>query len=507
MENENKELEQPSPVVIPEESVTPVEAPAPPVVEEPAPVENPVELPAEPTVAETTPVEVTSPEMNKTVEEPPVVPAGEEKKKGPMGKVLAVILVLVLLVGGGYFYLRMTHTGEKFLENSIDTLVKEIKLGFDLVDNVDFNENDYKMTGNAKLTASGEGLDLLNNINVDFNYDMSLKNEYIYLKAKVTQDAVSTDLAATVDGKVIYANLGDLYAKTIKYESEENPFTSLKEELNELSTSTDMDDLEYELEKMLTYSKEALLLSTITTKYEGLKVTYTYVINASNKEKVNNKFAELVKADTKLMELLNNEVPTLVDEDTTLSITTGLLKNDLEALDLVSGEDKVKVTKKDSNNFLVEVTEDGEKYTADVTVKGKEYTAKIKDANGKELGTLVFEDKGNTVHVVYSTKEEGYDISVAVDYTMKSTTSHSMKVSLAAIVEENKVNLDATLDFETKAGLVTKTIPDNTINLEEMGSDLETVESKLMTRLSEYKFYPLLESMMGQDDYDYDYTE
>lgn len=514
MENENKEFEQPSPVVIPEEAEPVVEET--PAVEIPEPVQEPAPAPvaeipepvAEPSVADIPPVEVTSPEMNKVeepVEKPTVVPT-DEKKKSPIGGVLAVVLVLVLLVGGGYFYLRMTHTGEKFLEASFNKAVNLVKETYNLVKDVDYNVSDYKISGDAKLTTSGEGLELLNNVTLNYNFDMSLKNEYIYAKAKLTQDNVTTDLTGTIDGNVIYANLGDLYSKTIKYTSEENPFTSMKEALAEADTNATMADFEYMLEKMIGYSKEALLLSTITTNYDGLNVTYKYVVNDSNKEKINNKFAELVKADERLMKLLENEVPTLVDGDTTLTITSNLITNELEDFDVVSEDSKVKVSKKEKDHYVAELDDGDDKYTLDITKKGEEYTIKIKDADGKDAGTLVVSEKGNTTHVVYSYKDEQYDASVAMDLTMKSVSKYEIKVSVAAIIDSNKVNLDVTMETETKEGLVTKTIPDNTINVEEMGTELETLEEKLMTRLNEYKFYTLIEAMSEQE-MDYDYAE
>ncbi len=512
MENENKDFEQPSPVVIPEEptegpvveEVPTVEAP----VTEPAPVAEMPEPVAEPSVADIPPVEVTSPEMNKVeepVEKPTDVPT-EEKKKSPLGGVLAVILVLVLLVGGGYFYLRMTHTGEKFLETSFTKAINLVKESYNLVKDIDYNVADYKVAGDAKLTTSGEGLELLNNITANYNFDMSLKNEYIYAKVKLTQDNVTSDFAGTVDGNVIYANLGDLYNKTIKYTSEENPFTSIKESLAEVDTNANMADFEYMLEKMLGYSKEALLLSTITTNYEGLNVTYKYVIDASNREKINNKFTELVKADERLMKLLENEVPTLVDGDTTLTITSHLITNELESFESVSEGTKVKANKTEKDHYLVEVQDEDDKYTLDVTKKGEEYTIKIKDAEGKDAGTLIVTNKGNTVHVAYNLKDEQYDASISMDLTKKSVNKYEVKVSVAAIVDSNRVNFDVTMETETKEGLVTKTVPDNTINLEDMGADLDTVPQKLMTRLSEYKFYKFIEAM-SQQDVDYDYAE
>ena len=506
MENEDKDFEQPSPVVIPEEASEPV-VEEPKAVEVPEPVAEMPEPEAEPSVADIPPVEVTSPVMNK-VEEPEEKPTvvSQEKKKSPLGGVLAVILIIVLLIGGGYFYLIKTHTGEKFLENNFTKAVNLVKEYYNLVKDVDYNVADYKISGDAKLTTSGEELKSLNNITVNYNVDMSIKNEYAYAKLKLTQDDVTSEFAGTVDGNVIYANLGDLYNKTIKYTSEENPFTSIKESLAEVDTNANMADYEYMLEKMLGYSKEALLLSEITTEYKGLNVTYKYVITEANRDKINNKFTELVKADERLMKLLNNNVPSLVNQNTTLTISSHIITNELDSFELVSGNNKINATKTEKDHYVVEVQRGEEKRTLDVTKKGEEYTIIMKDKDGKETGNIVFSSKGNKTHIVYSFNNDNREISISMDLTMDSISKYEMKVAVAAKEESNKVNLDFTMVTETKEGIVTKNVPDNTINLEEMGADLEAVEQKLMTRLSEYKFYELI-GAMSQQEVDYDYAE
>lgn len=520
MENEKEEFKQPSPVVIPEEPTETKAASSPvtpdvPTTEAPvtegtvaeAPVtEAPVaEVKEASSLANIPPVEVTSPEMNKV--EAPVVKEEpkKEKKKGSLGGILAVILVLVLLVGGGYFYLRMSHTGEKFLEFSFNKAINLVKEGYNLVKDVDYNVADYKLSGDAKLTASGEGLDALNNINVDYSLDMSLKNEYIYAKVKLNQDSVTTDLSATVDGNTIYANLGDLYDKTIKYTSEENPFTSLKESLSEVDTSASMADLEYILEKELEYSKQALLLSTITTEYNGLNVTYKYVVNESNFDKINSKYAELVKADEKLMKLLEVEEPVLIDSNLTITITSNLINNELEALDIVDEDVKVNVSKKEKNHYLAVIEEQEDKYNLDITIKGNETTINVKDKEGADLGTLIIDDRGNSSHIAYSYKDENYDASVAMDLIMDSANKYKATITFAAIVDSSKINLNVNINSETKEGLVTKSIPDSAVALEEMGDELLTLEDKITTRIGEYKFYSLIQALTVQDaDYDMD---
>ena len=509
MENENNNVngfDQPQPVVVPESEV----APAEPAVE-PAPVEPVVETPApvaeEPKVSDIPPVEITSPSMaNPEPVKEEVAPVEPPKEKGKGGAILAVVLVLVLLIGGGYFYLRMTHTGEKFLESVIDNVNKEVKAVFAEYKAVDLNKSDFKMDGTVKVTANGDALSYVNNVNLAYDMGLSLKNDYLTLGLKLSQDDVASDVKAVINEDTAYADLGDLFAKKFFVKGEENFFADVKEEMADVAgDANSFEDLEYELTKELEYAKEALKLSKITTKYEGLNVVYTYVIDETNMDKINAKYKELVEKDTKLMEL--SGVTELVSETVTAEVKVGLFSNKLEGLSVKAQSDTLSVTKQDANKYLVEANMDGEKTVVNVTVKGTEYTMVMKQGE-EDLGTLIVDQKGNKLHLVYNYKNEEMDIALTLDYNKLSDSKYSVSVSGALVMGSDKVNLDVTANVESKEGLVPKTIPEGYVNMETFTPEaLNPLQTNVMERLSKYKFYTLIEAFASQEESsDYSYN-
>ena len=148
----------------------------------------------------------------------------EPKKKSKAW--IVILLVVVLLLGGcAYYYFVLTSPKTIFTK-----LVNN--------DNLKLTENNIKNKAaktsiNLKLNSKDETykemVDLLENINLEFSYDVNNKEELIYDINATYKDKTAIDIKAISKKDISYLSLGDIYDKVLS--------VSTKEETNELMSS------------------------------------------------------------------------------------------------------------------------------------------------------------------------------------------------------------------------------------------------------------------------------
>ena len=144
----------------------------------------------------------------------------EPKKKSKAW--IVILLVVVLLLGGcAYYYFVLTSPKTIFTK-----LVNN--------DNLKLTENNIKNKAaktsiNLKLNSKDETykemVDLLENINLEFSYDVNNKEELIYDINATYKDKPVIDIKAISKKDISYLSLGDIYDKVLS--------VSTKEETNE----------------------------------------------------------------------------------------------------------------------------------------------------------------------------------------------------------------------------------------------------------------------------------
>ena len=156
----------------------------------------------------------------------------EPKKKSKAW--IVILLVVVLLLGGfAYYYFVLTSPKTIFTK-----LVNN--------DNLKLTENNIKNKAaktsiNLKLNSKDETykemVDLLENINLEFSYDVNNKEELIYDINATYKDKTAIDIKAISKKDISYLSLGDIYDKVLSVSTKEETNEATDELSKEVYTS------------------------------------------------------------------------------------------------------------------------------------------------------------------------------------------------------------------------------------------------------------------------------
>ena len=264
----------------------------------------------------------------------------KNKKKGLITG-LVVIFIILLLVIFTLFFIKNNYNAEKFLDKTTTNLNNRLDKFIDTIDltNIIKTEGPTETTGKIKFETNSIELRDLNNIALEYNASTDYKNKYLDYDLTLTQgEKASINLGFSVDNERLYLRSKDLTNKEyyMDMESDTNEqLSNIEELMTSLSEITNKDNIKYIIKSYLNSINKALKESIVSTKYNGLNVTYTYEINDSNKEKINNTFINSIKNDKKLMDLfkyseedLNNMKESF--NNCKIELTINMLNNNLK---------------------------------------------------------------------------------------------------------------------------------------------------------------------------------
>lgn len=392
----------------------------------------------------------------------------QEKKNKKKGLIisLVVIFIVLLLVVFALFFVKNNYNAEKFLDTTTNKLNNRLDKFIDTIDftNMDKLKEPTNETGKIKFETNSIELRDLNNIALEYDISTDYKNKYHDYDLTLTQgENASINLGFSLDNKRIYLRSKDLTDKEyyIDMESDTNKQISTIEELmTSLSELSDKDNIKYIIKSYLNSFNKALKISVVSTKYNGLNAIYTYEINDSNKEKIENTFIESIKSDKKLMDFFEyteddlNDIKESFDNckvELTINMLNGNLKEFKVTLDdnTYHGEkindDKYKITVPGDNNYL-EVEYDNEKI-------GFTYYE-----NNKSTDQMIIEGTNDYIKVNYS-----YDL---VTFDLE-TTENTLKANLKT------EGLTANADFKFETGKTHTT--SGTITVNANGDDIKLI--------------------------------
>ena len=442
----------------------------------------------------------------------------EKKSKKGLVITLIIVLIILLLSIGSFLFIQNKYTASSFLDQSsknINTFINEVFEGItinkDYLDNID--KYDVINDSNIKLTTASSELKDLNNLEIGLKTNQNLKNNYLDMDISLKQDTGTLTGTLAIDNNKIYIDSKDIINKVLTTKSDEDLFGNVDEYTEKLKSYAKY-DIESIANNIVKYLFESLKEANLNTKYNGLNVIYTYEINDTNKDKINDKFMKLVNKDKVLSDIINeNNAITL--ENVKITIEVNMLNNTVENFTIKSDESEIKGVKIDKNKY--KITSDEDEYEVEVTKE--KIVINGKDENNNPAQAKI-ETSDNKAMLVYTTNDMSLDITINSE--KKNTSNIEIKINSENIKtngnltitsdEKNKtseisgkLNLSyndysITLDIKNNGkygnNLVTKKNYNNAIDIENVTEeDSLTITTNLMDKISKFKAYNFIQNL------------
>lgn len=440
----------------------------------------------------------------------------EKKSKKGLVITLIIVLIILLLSIGSFLFIKNKYTASSFLDQSsknINTFINEVFEGItinkDYLDNID--KYDVISDSNIKLTTASSELKDLNNLEIGLKTNQSLKNNYLDMDISLKQDTGTLTGTLAIDNNKIYIDSKDIINKVLITKSDEDLFGNVDEYTEKLKSYAKY-DIESIANNIVKYLFESLKEANLNTKYNGLNVIYTYEINDTNKDKINDKFMKLVNEDKVLSDIINED-NAITLENVKITIEVKMLNNTVENFTIKSDESEIKGVKIDKNKY--KITSDEDEYEVEVTKE--KIVINGKDENNNPAQAKI-ETSDNKAMLVYTTNDMSLDITINSE--KKNTSNIEIKINSENIKtngnltitsdEKNKtseisgkLNLSyndysITLDIKNNGkygnNLVTKKNYNNAIeNVTE--EDSLTITTNLMDKISKFKAYNFIQNL------------
>lgn len=442
----------------------------------------------------------------------------EKKSKKGLVITLIIVLIILLLSIGSFLFIKNKYTASSFLDQSsknINTFINEVFEGItinkDYLDNID--KYDVISDSNIKLTTASSELKDLNNLEIGLKTNQSLKNNYLDMDISLKQDTGTLTGTLAIDNNKIYIDSKDIINKVLTTKSDEDLFGNVDEYTEKLKSYAKY-DIESIANNIVKYLFESLKEANLNTKYNGLNVIYTYEINDTNKDKINDKFMKLVNEDKVLSDIINED-NAITLENVKITIEVNMLNNTIENFTIKSDESEIKGVKIDKNKY--KITSDEDEYEVEVTKE--KIVINGKDENNNPAQAKI-ETSDNKAMLVYTTNDMSLDITINSE--KKNTSNIEIKINSENIKtngnltitsdEKNKtseisgkLNLSyndysITLDIKNNGkygnNLVTKKNYNNAIDIENVTEeDSLTITTNLMDKISKFKAYNFIQNL------------
>ena len=442
----------------------------------------------------------------------------EKKSKKGLVITLIIVLIILLLSIGSFLFIKNKYTASSFLDQSsknINTFINEVFEGItinkDYLDNID--KYDVINDSNIKLTTASSELKDLNNLEIGLKTNQSLKNNYLDMDISLKQDTGTLTGTLAIDNNKIYIDSKDIINKVLTTKSDEDLFGNVDEYTEKLKSYAKY-DIESIANNIVKYLFESFKEANLNTKYNGLNVIYTYEINDTNKDKINDKFMKLVNEDKVLSDIINED-NAITLENVKITIEVKMLNNTVENFTIKSDESEIKGVKIDKNKY--KITSDEDEYEVEVTKE--KIVINGKDENNNPAQAKI-ETSDNKAMLVYTTNDMSLDITINSE--KKNTSNIEIKINSENIKtngnltitsdEKNKtseisgkLNLSyndysITLDIKNNGkygnNLVTKKNYNNAIDIENVTEeDSLTITTNLMDKISKFKAYNFIQNL------------
>lgn len=462
----------------------------------------------------------------------------KKKNKGLIiGLVIAIVALLIVV--GGFVYIKSTYNAKSFLNKNAKNIIASIDKSFnalsindDLINNID--KYDMINDTNITLTTSSTTLKSLNNLQISLNEKSNINDNYLSLDLGLKQNNESINGTIVYNNNKIYLNSKDIFNSPIYTTLDKNIFANTEEYVDMVKNFSNINDFENSMKNIVKYVTSALEQANMNTKTSGLNVTYTYEINENNYNKVIDKFIELVKNDKTIMSYLENDTSILDSlKDSPINIkfeiTIKILTNEVQSFVLDIEESKLEGTKVEKDKYKI-VGEDTELYLEckDDVITITEGTNKISiEISDKKLGLtanvensiieLALQNDKKSSTLTANIDVEGVKVKCNIKVNEDSKNNKSDATGKIDITYNNEnVVIDFTNKMEYGKNKITKSDITNAKDFEQLtDSESSTIMLNLYSKLGAFEFFKDISSIIGDigepdysnDDYDFSDTE
>ena len=451
--------------------IAPASTPSPsveaPSVEAPKPVE---EVPAVNPPVEPSPVIAPSTEPMPTS-----APTGFEdvNKKSKVGIIIAIVVVLLLGVGG--YFASNTLSAKSPLENAVSSAFKLMRS-----QRVD---KPFKVTTTVKVNSKAEGYEFLSNYSIDYSATMDTSSNTSSFVANINEKGVSIlDVLGFIKDNKAYIQSKKLTDKTYFVDG------------IDFSEMTNMDDIYYLMDSFENViisafkdEKETKKDATLSVGGNSIKVTENvYAVNKDNINRVTKDAINAFLSDEKAINILAK----MTDTEASDIKKTLEEERDTDYSASYSGESRVSIYTK---GFLKSFA--GFALGQDAT----DYLKYVVDGDNESLVILMDENNKLTVEGTKDTADIKLVIGGEAVATGKITSkSDKEKTIVIDVPEFCTVTIDIKMEENAKVDTIdtSKAVDYKNITEEEM----ESIEKKLSEILEKTEAYSTLQSLMGTDE-------
>lgn len=462
----------------------------------------------------------------------------KKKNKGLIiGLVIAIVALLIVV--GGFVYIKSTYNAKSFLNKNAKNIIASIDKSFDalsinddLIDN--FDKYDMINDTNITLTTSSTTLKSLNNLQISLNEKSNINDNYLSLDLGLKQNNESINGTIVYNNNKIYLNSKDIFNSPLYTTLDKNIFANTEEYVDMVKNFSNINDFENSMKNIVKYVTSALEQANMNTKTSGLNVTYTYEINENNYNKVIDKFIELVKNDKTIMSYLENDTSILDSlKDSPINIkfeiTIKILTNEVQSfvLDIEGSKlegtkvekDKYKIVGEDTELYLeckddvITITEGTNKISIEISDKKLGLTANVENS----IIELALQNDKKSSTLTANIDVEGVKVKCNIKVNEDSKNNKSDATGKIDITYKNEnVVIDFTNKMEYGKNKITKSDITNAKDFEQLtDSESSTIMLNLYSKLGAFEFFKDISSIIGaidepdysDDEYDFSDTE
>lgn len=462
----------------------------------------------------------------------------KKKNKGLIiGLVIAIVALLIVV--GGFVYIKSTYNAKSFLNKNAKNIIASIDKSFDALsinDDLINNIDKYNMINdtNITLTTSSTTLKSLNNLQISLNEKSNINDNYLSLDLGLKQNNESINGTIVYNNNKIYLNSKDIFNSPLYTTLDKNIFANTEEYVDMVKNFSNINDFENSMKNIVKYVTSALEQANMNTKTSGLNVTYTYEINENNYNKVIDKFIELVKNDKTIMSYLENDTSILDSlKDSPINIkfeiTIKILTNEVQSfvLDIEGSKlegtkvekDKYKIVGEDTELYLeckddvITITEGTNKISIEISDKKLGLTANVENS----IIELALQNDKKSSTLTANIDVEGVKAKCNIKVNEDSKNNKSDATGKIDITYNNEnVVIDFTNKMEYGKNKITKSDITNAKDFEQLtDSESSTIMLNLYSKLGAFEFFKDISSIIGDiaepnysdDDYDFSDTE
>jgi len=411
------------------------------------------------------------------------------KKKSKTGLVLLIVLLLLVGLVCGYYFLfltpeRVVKSGLSSLYGSIDTLEKKIS------SNMDFST--MKSAGSIKFDTTIKDYAPLKGYNIKYNVGFDLTNEKINSNLSLLNGSNDELLSIIlfVKDKVSYIDADGITPKILKVD-----LADYTKDLFAVNESKDKMDYSY-LAKVVgdalisNMSKDKLSRKITYDKayYNSVLLKLTYNVNSEEYKKVFSAVVNAIKADSTALEILATENGGNKEE------TISMLDKYLEQTDYNIPDTKLEVYINLFTNKIVGASITNKYNSMTYTYSGNEYKLSIA-SNSKENELM---ESGQTIEILYN----------KLNNTIK--LNYSSRLSELVSTIEATISMRVTNEKKSETTIDVKITPDNTATNEYMSvtmsdttetgvtiEDVDVTGAVTTEQLSEEEQNAMMEALLG----------